>query len=486
MIPVLPAQTYTTLPERFYVHPPLSPVIAPQIVQLNTALAGELGLDCHWLRSREGVAMLSGNAMPEGVISVAQVYAGHQFGQFVPKLGDGRAMLLGSVTDQNGHVKEIQLKGAGRTRFSRSGDGRAALGPVLREYIVSEAMAALGVPTTRALAAVTTGQPVYRETPLPGAVLTRVASGFIRVGTFQFFAAQEDFEGLRLLTDYALSHHYPEASHEGGAACALLREVIASQCQLLAQWMLYGFVHGVMNTDNMAISGETIDYGPCAFMEHYDPDTVFSFIDKRGRYAYGRQPEIGLWNLTRLAEALLPVISEDRNTALELARAELAVFEGQFQQIYLAGLRQKLGLQTAQEGDAGLVRSLFEVMQAQRLDYTATFRSLSTEAVLSTPTAYLSEALHPWAAQWQARLAAESLPGTTQRAQAMQRVNPLYIPRNHLVEEMITQAVSHNDMTAFEELLAVTSRPFEEQPGKERYARPAEAHEQVQNTFCGT
>ncbi|GAN60391.1 UPF0061 protein [Acetobacter cibinongensis] len=484
-------QMYTDLPERFYAPVTPAPVTAaPRLIALNTRLAQSLGLDAAWLASPEGVAMLAGQVMPAGVTPVALAYAGHQFGQFVPQLGDGRALLLGDVTDASGRVREIQLKGSGRTAFSRRGDGRAALGPVLREYVVSEAMAALGVPTTRALAAVRTGETVYRETALPGAVITRVAASHIRVGTFQFFAARQDHAGLKLLADYAIHRHHPQAAQADAPYGALLECIITAQATLIARWMHLGFIHGVMNTDNMAVSGETLDYGPCAFMEQYDPATVFSFIDEKGRYAYARQPTMALWNLTRLAEAMLPLLAEDEDKAVERAQEALARFEPEFQALYLKGLRGKLGLSTEQAEDAALIRGLLEGMQAHKLDFTQTFRSLSHQDAMhpesvqqeGTPLQMLSD----WLPAWRQRLAQEPEQSSQARVVTMQQVNPLYIPRNHLVEEMIVQAVTQDDYSAFEALLAVTAHPYDDQPGRERYAEPAQPHQQVRHTFCGT
>ncbi|KXV14332.1 hypothetical protein AD933_12180 [Acetobacter malorum] len=480
-------QTYSQLPDHFYASAALSPVAAPQLIKLNVPLANSLGLDPVWLSGPDGVAMLSGSSMPPGVQPLALAYAGHQFGHFVPQLGDGRALLLGDVTDASGHVREIQLKGSGRTAYSRRGDGRAALGPVLREYVVSEAMAAMGISTTRALAAVVTGEQVMRETPLPGAVITRVAASHIRVGTFQFFAARHDLAGLRLLADYAIARHYPDAAQAPAPYLALLEQVIAAQADLVAQWMLKGFIHGVMNTDNMAISGETIDYGPCAFMEQYDTATVFSFIDERGRYAYGNQPSMALWNLTRLAEALLPLLADDEEQAVPVAQQALAMFEGRFQETYLAGLRAKLGLNTVQPEDAALLRSLLETMQAEEADFTQTFRALSSEGAISgqgvpEPLA----GFEAWLERWRQRLAQEGDVSVSTRVNAMKQVNPAFIPRNHLVEAMIKAAVEDSDFSLFEDLLAVCTRPYDDQPGKEAYARPAQASERVRHTFCGT
>jgi len=483
--------SYASLPERFYARVEPTPVAAPALVRVNRAVAETLGLDPDALASPEGVAILSGNRVPEGAASIALAYAGHQFGQFVPQLGDGRAILLGEVVGRNGARRDIQLKGSGPTPFSRRGDGRAALGPVLREYLVSEAMAALGVPTTRSLAAVTTGEAVLRETALPGAVLTRVAASHIRVGSFQYFAARGDFEGVRLLADHAIARHDPKAAQDGNPYRAFLKGVVERQADLIAQWLLIGFIHGVMNTDNTSISGETIDYGPCAFMDAYDPATVFSSIDYMGRYAYGNQPRIAQWNLARLAETLLPLLAEDGDAAIEEAQAVLAEFGPRFEAAYLGGLRRKIGLATEQEGDAALVQDLLKRMAENGADFNLTFRGLS-EAVLGTegdarPRALFAqpEAYDEWAASWRRRLAQEGGEPQTRRA-AMQAVNPAFIPRNHRVEAALQAAVERQDFGPFEELLLVLSRPYDEQPDFERYALPPEPEERVQQTFCGT
>jgi uncharacterized protein YdiU (UPF0061 family) len=446
------------------------------------------------LASARGAEILAGNSVAEGAEPLALAYAGHQFGSFVPQLGDGRAILLGEVMARDGVRYDIQLKGSGPTPFSRCGDGRAALGPVLREYIVSEAMAALGVPTTRALAAVTTGERVLRETALPGAVLTRVAASHLRVGTFQYFAARGDTEGIRRLADYAIARHYPEAALARLPYRALLDGVIARQARLVAQWMLLGFIHGVMNTDNTSISGETIDYGPCAFMEAYDPAMVFSSIDHGGRYAYGNQPPAAHWNLTRLAEALLPVLEQEtagEEAALASANEALAAFAPQFEAARNAGLRRKLGLFTEREGDAGLAEDLLERMSANRADFTLTFRRLcgaaagpegdgGVRALFDDPNDYDS-----WASAWRLRLHEE--PGSGQaRAAAMRAVSPAFIPRNHVVEAALDAAVWRQDLQPFEELLDVVSRPYEDRPTLERYATPARPEECVRQTFCGT
>src|SRR5271154_3406140 len=372
--------TYAALPANFFARVAPTPVASPRLIKLNRPLAVHLGLDPDRLSSPEGAEILAGKRVPDGADPIAMAYAGHQFGHFVPQLGDGRAILLGEVIDADGIRRDIQLKGSGPTPFSRRGDGRAALGPVLREYIVSEAMFALGIPTTRSLAAVVTGENVMRETMLPGAVLTRVASSHIRVGTFQFFAARGDTDGVRRLADHVIARHYPEAAQAERPYHALLVGVIERQAKLVARWLLVGFIHGVMNTDNTSISGETIDYGPCAFMDHYDPAAVFSSIDEQGRYAYANQPRIALWNLTRLAECLLPLFSDDKDKAIEQAQSLLAEFPGKFTAAYQSGLRQKIGLFTGQDGDETLVQDLLDAMAKSQADFTLTFRGLSAAA----------------------------------------------------------------------------------------------------------
>jgi uncharacterized protein YdiU (UPF0061 family) len=486
--------TYARLPEHFYARIDPTHVTAPRLVKLNVELARNLGLDPDALASVPGVEILAGNLVAEGSEPLAMAYAGHQFGHFVPRLGDGRANLLGEVLGRDGVRYDIQLKGSGPTPFSRGGDGRAALGPVLREYIVSEAMAALGVPTTRALAAVTTGERVRRDTLLPGAVFTRVAASHLRVGTFQYFAAQGDTDGTRTLADYAIARHYPEAAHAEHPYRALLDGVVARQARLIAQWMLLGFIHGVMNTDNTSISGETIDYGPCAFMEAYDPAKVFSSIDHYGRYSYGNQPTAAHWNLARLAEALLPVLEQeagDGEAALASATESLTAFGPQFEAARSAGLRRKLGLFTEREGDALLGQDLLTRMAANRADFTLTFRRLcdaaagpegdeGVRALFADPSAYDS-----WAVEWRRRLEEEASPGQA-RAAAMRMANPAFIPRNHVVEAALNAAMERQDFLPFEELVDVVSRPYEDRPGLERYATPARPEECVRQTFCGT
>jgi uncharacterized protein YdiU (UPF0061 family) len=483
--------SYARLPERFFARTLPSEVRAPRLIRLNRALAEELGLDPAWLSGPEGVEVLTGNRIPDGAEPIATAYSGHQFGQFSPQLGDGRAILLGEVIDRQGRRRDIQLKGPGRTPFSRRGDGRAALGPVLREYIVSEAMAVLGIPTTRALAAALTGETVMREEPLPGAILTRVASSHIRVGTFQFFAARGDAEALRLLADHVIARHYPEVATRDAPYLALLEAVIAAQADLVAQWMLIGFIHGVMNTDNMSISGETIDYGPCAFMDAYDPKTVFSAIDEYGRYAFANQPPIARWNLTRLAETLLPLLSEDQDEAVSLAETALAGFAGAFETAFLAGMRRKLGLFTAEPGDVVLIKNLMDVMQRASADYTLTLRYLCDAAEDGDGDAQLRAlfgdpgGLDAWLADWHQRLAQEPQTGAERRA-AMRAVNPLFIPRNHRIEAVIEAAVERDDFAPFAELIAVLSAPYDDQPGLSHYALPPTAQERVLQTFCGT
>lgn len=475
MPPLFIDNSYARLPDRFFARLPPTPVKEPRLVKLNLPLAQQLGLDPHFLASHDGVEILAGNRLAEGSEPIALAYAGHQFGNFVPQLGDGRAVLLGEVIDRDGQRRDIQLKGAGRTPYSRGGDGRAALGPVLREYLISEAMFFLGIPTTRSLAAVITGEHVARETFLPGAVLTRVASSHIRVGTFQFFAARGDREALKLLADHVIERHYPDAT----GYLDLFEKIVARQAALVARWLSVGFIHGVMNTDNVSIAGETIDYGPCAFMDAYHPETVFSSIDQHGRYAYGKQPQIAGWNLARLAEAMLPLFDEDPDKALEIANKSLQSYGGHFGAAYLATLRRKLGLTTEQEGDAELAQSFLKLLMDNGLDYTNSFRRLShgeTPAVED----------EGWSARYRARLAVETQDDDARQA-AMQAVNPAYIARNHRVEAALAAAINDDDYAPFEELLTVLAKPFEERPQFAAYAEPpSEQDAQNYRTFCGT
>lgn len=486
--------TYSHLPERFFARVDPTPVSAPRLVKVNEELCQRLGIDANALRSDDGIAVLAGNRVAAGSEPLAEAYAGHQFGNFVPQLGDGRANLLGEVIGVDGIRYDLQLKGSGRTPFSRGGDGRAALGPVLREYIVSEAMAALGIPTTRALAAVTTGDRVIRERVLPGAVLTRVAASHIRVGTFEFFAARQDTEALRVLANFASARHYPGAAQAQKPYRAFLDGIIGRQAKLVAQWMLIGFIHGVMNTDNTSISGETIDYGPCAFMEAYDPATVFSAIDQFGRYAYGNQPRIALWNLTRLAEALLPMLVEEEGSergALDSANAALRAFAPQYESAHLSGMRRKLGLTTECEGDKKLAEDLLQRMYVNRADFTLTFSRLCDAAVGpegdSEVRSSFAEAgsYDAWTARWRDRLKEESISGP-ERAASMRRANPVIIPRNHIVEAALNAAIERQDYQPFEELLDAVTRPYDDRPNIERYKAPASPEEYVSQTFCGT
>ena len=483
--------SYTRLPERFFARVLPTPVAAPRLIGVNTPLATDLGLDPNWLATEEGVAVLAGNLVPDTADPIATAYAGHQFGQFVPQLGDGRAILLGELVDRDGERRDVQLKGAGRTPFSRGGDGRAALGPVLREYLVSEAMAALGIPTTRTLGAVTTGERVRRETMLPGAVLTRVASSHIRVGTFQYFWSRRDVEGVRLLADHVIARHYPEAARAERPYRALLDAVIGAQADLIARWQMVGFIHGVMNTDNTSVAGETIDYGPCAFMDEYDPETVFSSIDRFGRYAYVRQPAIAGWNLTRLAECLLPLLSDDAEAAVTEANEALEAFAPAFERAYQRGLNRKLGLFTEREDDPELGQDLLRAMAEGRADWTLTFRRLSEAASAEEGnTAVRSlftdpSAFDQWVARWRRRLEEEPRDPVS-RSAAMLAANPAYVPRNHRVEAVIRAAVDEGDLSPFEELMTVLSKPYEDRPAFARFTEPPADRERVHQTFCGT
>lgn len=492
-LPGLPFDnSYARLPERFYARLAPTPVATPRLVKLNEALALQLGLDPGALASPEGVEMLAGNRVAPGSEPIALAYAGHQFGNFVPQLGDGRAILLGEVVDRDGRRRDIQLKGSGPTPFSRNGDGRAAVGPVLREYIVSEAMAALGIPTTRSLAAVTTGEPIWRDGELPGAVLTRVASSHVRVGTFQFFAARGDTEALRLLADHVIARHYPEARESAEPYRGLFEAVIGRQAALVARWLHVGFIHGVMNTDNCSIAGETIDYGPCAFMDAYNPETVFSSIDQQGRYAYAHQPGIAHWNLARFGETLLPLLADDSDKALAIANEVLGTFRQHYVTALVGGLRRKLGLFTEEEGDAALAQDLLNAMTGGLADFTLTFRRLGDAAADPAADAEVRslfgdkpQAFDAWVPRWRERLSRESQDGADRRA-AMHAANPVYIPRNHRVELALTAAAEREDYAPFEELLAVLAKPFEERPEFSAYAEPPPPDERVYRTFCGT
>ncbi|UCH52206.1 MAG: YdiU family protein [Pseudomonadota bacterium] len=478
--------TYARELEGFYVPWKAAQAAQPRLVLLNRELAEELGLDADALDSEEGARIFVGNETPEGSLPLAQAYAGHQFGGFVPQLGDGRALLLGEVIDQKGRRRDIQLKGSGSTPFSRAGDGRAALGPVLREYLIGEAMHALGIPTTRALAAVVTGEPVYRETALPGAVLTRVAASHIRVGTFQFFAARGDQAKVRRLADYVIDRHYPELKGHADRYLRLLERVRDVQAALIAGWMHVGFIHGVMNTDNMAISGETIDYGPCAFMDHYDPATVFSSIDTLGRYAYANQPRIAQWNLARLAETLLPLIDADQNRAIARASEVVNAFPEQYGRQWLKGMRPKLGLASEEEADFNLATGFLNSMEGKKVDYTLAFRYLA-DAALGQEEPIRAQfadasAYDLWSGHWRARLSRESV-APLERAQAMRRVNPAFIPRNHRVEQALSAAVERGDYAPFRTLLNILSRPFDGQPEFADFGQPTPEGQERYQTF---
>jgi uncharacterized protein YdiU (UPF0061 family) len=487
------SHSYSTLPDRFYARVLPSSVAKPRLIKYNHELAAELGPEFAALSDDEAASIFAGNAVPETANPISMAYAGHQFGNFVPQLGDGRAILLGEAVDINGVRRDIQLKGAGRTPYSRGGDGRAAIGPVIREYLVSEAMHAIGIPTTRALAAVMTGDAVYRETPLPGAVLTRVAASHIRVGTFQFFAARGDTEGLKTLADYVIDRLYPELKESGNPYLALLNAASTRQATLIARWLHIGFIHGVMNTDNSAISGETIDFGPCAFMEAYNPVTVFSSIDRGGRYAYQNQPGIAQWNMARLAETLLPLIDADQDRAVELANEAVVAFADTFNVSWLSGMRRKIGLRLEEEGDKALIDAFLNVLLVNRADFTLAFRRLADAAEGPENESQFFEVMNDdrmaaveWMESWRARLAREAMSGDA-RARAMRAVNPIYIPRNHLIEEAIQAAQRGADFGPFEKLSAVLSQPFTERAEVDvRYTRPAEPDERVTQTFCGT
>jgi uncharacterized protein YdiU (UPF0061 family) len=481
--------TYARELEGFYVPWNAAHVARPTLVKFNRPLAEELGLDADALDSERGARIFAGNEIPEGAAPLAQAYAGHQFGGFVPQLGDGRALLIGEVIDRSGQRRDIQLKGSGRTPFSRAGDGRAALGPVLREYLIGEAMHALGIPTTRALAAVLTGEPVFRETALPGAVLTRIAASHIRVGTFQFFAARGEQAKVKRLADYVIDRHYPDLRRQHpNLYRGLLERVCEKQAALVARWMHAGFIHGVMNTDNMAISGETIDYGPCAFMDHYDPATVFSSIDTYGRYAYANQPKIAQWNLARFAETLLFLLDADEGRAVAHATESVNDFARSYEAQWLKGMRAKLGLLTEEESDLNLATEFLDALEGNKVDYTLAFRYLANAALgdaapvrllFSDPTAY-----DLWSQHWRARLAREATAASV-RARVMRRANPAFIPRNHRVEEALSAAVERGDYAPFDTLLNILAHPFEDQPESARFAEPA-ADNQSYRTFCGT
>ena len=483
--------SYARLPARLYARVAPTKVGDPRVVKVNRPLAELLGASADELASSAGASLLVGNEIPSGAEPLALAYAGHQFGGFVPQLGDGRAILLGEVIGTDGQRRDIQLKGSGRTPFSRGGDGRAALGPVLREYLVSEAMAALGIPTTRALAVATTGERVVREETLPGAVLTRVAASHLRVGTFEYFAARGDREALVALTAHALARHYPSAAGSGNDALALLERVIGAQAELVARWLGVGFVHGVMNTDNTAISGETLDYGPCAFLDEYEPNKKFSSIDHGGRYAFANQPRIAHWNMSRFAETLLALLADDDDEAIRLATECLARFSERFEAAHLRVLRAKLGLVREEPDDRALAHDLLARLAQNHVDYTSFFRRLCASAAdVSADADVLSlfddpDAFRTWAETWRQRLAVEAL-SPSARAASMRQTNPAFIPRNHLVEAALEAAVHRGDFGPFEVLVDVLARPYDDQPQHADLAVPPDPQWRTYRTFCGT
>ena len=488
--PIMPADfgfnfdnSYLQLPAAFYQKQAPSPVQEPTTLLFNQALANDLGLNAAMLAS-QGAAYFAGNKLFAGSEPIAQAYAGHQFGHF-NRLGDGRAILLGEHLTPNQQRLDIQLKGAGRTGYSRSGDGRAALGPMLREYLISEAMHALGVPSTRSLCVTGSGEAVYREEALPGAILCRVAASHLRVGTFQFAAAEQNLALLTALADYAIERHFPAIRTQAQPYLALLESVIDRQAQLLAQWMHLGFIHGVMNTDNMSICGETIDYGPCAFLNRYHTEAVFSSIDKTGRYAYGNQPQMALWNLVRLAETLLALIDTNQEKAIELARASLENFNAFYANYWLSGMRKKLGLFNAEADDQALADSLLQLMQTHQADYTHAFSALCHGAFKPSALYQAPEFRH-WVGLWHARLSRQTQSGD-ESMRLMQSVNPTVIPRNHLVEDALQQAVYAYDLAAFEALLAAVSQPYVTSNPKDQFQQaPNAGFDQSYKTYCGT
>jgi uncharacterized protein YdiU (UPF0061 family) len=502
--------SYAALPPAFFARVEPTPVQDPALVAWNRELAEELGIDPQ-LPAAQAAAIFSGNGLPEDSLPLSMAYAGHQFGSFVPRLGDGRAILLGEIRDRQGVLRDVQLKGSGLTPFSREADGRAALGPMLREYLISEAMHWLGIPTTRSLAVVTTGEQVYRENIEPGAVLTRVAASHIRVGTFQYFAARGDQESLRALLDYVIQRHYPLARDAAIPALAVLNAVSERQASLIARWMHVGFIHGVMNTDNMAICGETIDYGPCAFMDNYHPGRKFSSIDYNGRYSFANQPVIAQWNLARLAETLLPFIDPDGEKAVQIATEAVRAFMPKFDEAFLGGMRRKVGLATEEEGDVALIRQLLDLMQAADADFTLTFRRLAdaaagtgssngagagTAASMGNPTSAGGDAslrelfadpsgLDAWLVAWRQRLERDPQP-VAERVRTMRALSPAFIPRNHRVEAALKAASRDGDFAPFHRLLEVLKHPYDDQPDAADYAQPPQPEERVQKTFCGT
>jgi len=486
---------YIKLGPEFYANAQAAVVDDPSLIKFNDELANQLGINFDAKNSTEIATLFSGKQIPSGAEPLAMAYAGHQFGSFNPQLGDGRALLLGEIKSLNGENLSVQLKGSGQTFFSRNGDGRAALGPVLREYLLSEAMHKLGVPTTRALACVTTGEQVAREQLLPGGVITRVAKSFIRVGSFQYFSARKDIPSITKLADYVIDTSYPSCRDATNPYVKLLELVVAGQATLISKWMQFGFIHGVMNTDNISVTGETIDYGPCAFIDDYSHDRVYSSIDKNGRYAYDQQPPIGLWNLTRLAESLIPLLAEDTEQAIEIAQNILKSFIEQYENNWLQGMRGKLGLtpldNISNAEDKKLINDFFEIMEQSKADFTLSFYTLSKLSSLATQqdttlqSLFNNTKLNNWLKNWRQRLSLESLPDNTRQLN-MLAVNPLYIPRNHQIEAAIRAAEDHNDFSVFYALHDVLQQPFTQQKNKKKYTLPPTSKEIVWKTFCGT
>ncbi|MGF2711902.1 hypothetical protein BWGOE3_35410 [Bacillus mycoides] len=475
--------SYATLPQSFYTEIPPTPVHSPELIKLNHSLAISLGFNPEELKKDAEIAILAGNTIPKGAHPLAQAYAGHQFGHF-NMLGDGRALLIGEQITPSGERFDIQLKGSGPTPYSRRGDGRAALGPMLREYIISEAMYALDIPTTRSLAVVSTGEPIYRETKLPGAILTRIASSHIRVGTFQYAAARGSIEDLKALADYTIKRHYPEIESTENPYVSLLQEVIKRQASLIAKWQLVGFIHGVMNTDNITISGETIDYGPCAFMDSYDQGTVFSSIDVKGRYAYGNQPYMAAWDLARLAESLMPILHEDEEEALKIAQDEISKFSVQYENNWFLGMKKKLGLFSNEEQDQSLIEKLLKAMEKYKADYTNTFRAL-TDTTLENAPLFESPEFKEWYELWQSRLERQK-ESKDDAYKLMKNNNPVIIPRNHRVEEALEVAVKDGDYSVMEKLLQALANPYDYSQEQADYCTPPAPSNRPYRTFCGT
>lgn len=475
--------SYTRLPKSFFTNQSPTPVSSPRLIILNHSLASSLGLNAEALQSNDSAAVFAGNEIPEGAVPIAQAYAGHQFGYFT-MLGDGRAVLLGEQITPKGKRVDIQLKGSGKTPYSRGGDGRAALGPMLREYIISEAMHGLDIPTTRSLAVVTTGQSVMRETEQPGAILTRVAASHIRVGTFQYAANFTTTKDLKALADYVLQRHFPEIKNDESRYLSLLKEVIRRQAVLIAKWKLVGFIHGVINTDNVTISGETIDYGPCAFMDTYDPATVFSSIDMQGRYSYGNQPDIAAWNLARFAETLLPLLHDNEEDAIIIAEEAIADFDELYHNNWIAGMRGKLGIFDEDPEDEPLIENLLSMMHKHGADFTNTFRALTLDK-LEGMSLFNAAEFTKWYELWQARLNRQQESKASVK-KLMQISNPAVIPRNHRVEEALEAAVNHGDYTVMERLLEVLSNPYEYSDKQDEYCELPKESDNPYRTFCGT